>query len=1091
MIRLSLTIWTCLALVWGSDIDPLAFRFQQLALRDGLSQSSIYSISQDELGYLWLATEDGLNRYDGYHFTVYRQDPYDETSLPSNDISFVYPTKQGLVVGTWGGGLALMDPQAGTFRRMKGLGSPFIQVVFPWENQWWVGTLDDGITILQGEKPSTHYTTQSDKGLNHNRIWSIVSDWSQQGLLIGTEKGLLHFDFSSGRFQPILLDQNPEPVVRSLLRTKNGTIWVGTESGLFKMDSIQTAQAMTPDQAPIINVLLEDHLGRVWAGTYGQGLWLFSGSQEPLVFTHRDGDPDSLSHDDIRSLFEDRSGLLWIGTRRGGLNKVNLKPSGFKHIRKGSTSGLTHQEVSALYEDQTGRLWVGTNGGGLHVCSPTKTTLIPIDLDPNHDANNRNRINAIVEWQGFIWCGTEGAGLVKVDPKTHQFDSNPFVDKPLVHNRVRVLSVDGSGSLWIGTRQGLNVHQADGEWFTFTADASNENSLLHDSVSAILIEGEIAWLGTSQGLSRLNIKLNHFEHFRHEPSNTHSLLNDEILDLSLDLQGQLWVGTKNGLSLLDRSSGKFRSWTTADGLPNSQINAILSDDQNGIWVSTNRGLAHIRQPGFQITTYSESDGLQNAEFIRRSGAKGSDGTLYFGGIQGFNQFNPAAIRTNQHIPNLVLTQFFAFGRPVPVQSYIDTNSRLTLTSEENQIQVEFSALDFVDPWENRYKYMLEGVDQDWIDSGQNRTVSYSNLAGGKYCFRVTGSNNNGIWNPKGLALNFQIIPPIYQRPWFRFTLVLLIFLLGYAANRFQIHRINRRNKWLEQEVAARTRSLQDAQNELLKSAHKAGMAEIATGVLHNVGNILNSVNVSTRIISDVVQNSKLNQLEKANELLNNYGEMLAQDPKGKLLVKYFFALDNELKKEQKRLEDESANLMHKLQLMRGVIEAQNDLSHTKTQHESIDIHQVIQDVLDLQSPFLQSLEVETKLNIPQPLWVNGSRIKLIHVFVNLIKNAGEALHEQMDHRWIQISSRSLADKVEIEVQDNGKGMSDEQLQNLFKYGYTNKKSGHGFGLHSARNTLAEMAATIEAQSQGLGLGATFKIVLKAALPPENHGSEHL
>jgi ligand-binding sensor domain-containing protein/signal transduction histidine kinase len=1110
-----------LVLAWQLDsMESASARFQHISLRDGLSQSTVYCIQQDREGYLWFATEDGLNRYDGYSFTVFRQDPDDPTSLPSSDISAILVTELGILVGSWGSGLCLLDPRTGKARALPGVASAFIQVLASTKVGFCAGTMDEGLYLLSARDLSARQfrpLKNRDDSLADERVWAVC-DGGNGKLYVGTNAGLDLLDPTSGVVEHIPLlgeAKKDEPfLVRSLFSSSQGLLWVGTENGLYLRDQTGQMVALALDDSPqtVINALCEDREGHLWVATYGKGLFRVSGKAPTFhidSFPHREGDARSLSHADVRSLLQDKSGVLWIGTRRGGLNKLNLNHSGFSLVRRDAKSGLTHQEVSALLETSKGDLWVGTIGGGLNFFPQRTSPALAIDLDPHKEEINRNRVNVLLENGEEIWIGTEGGGLLAVPLAGPQQDGPqrggpprggpprggpPRGEPPrliftgkkgdaLASNRVRVLLREAAGRVWLGGRRGMQWLDEGGQLQALPVMDEQQAGLIHENVSCALLEEDgTLWVGTAKGLSRVGPGPT-FQHFRHQAGQADSLRNEDVLDLYLEARRKLWIGSKNGLSLLDLEQGHFRHWSRKQGLPNDQINSILGHPSGQIWLSTNRGLACLWPDLENITVYSSTEGLQDEEFLRRSKAIGADGRLYFGGIQGFNHFDPERISTNTHIPNLVITAFRTMRRRIEVGPNLDSGLPLVLSSRENQFQIEFSALDFVEPWENRYRYQLVGFDPTWVEAGTSRLASYTNLPGGNYTFRVTGTNNNGIWNPQGLSLKIEVVPTLIKRGWFRLSLLLGLVAMAIGAHYWRLARISRHNAWLEQEVALRSTKLAEAQAELVAAAHKAGMAEIATGVLHNVGNVLNSVNVSTRIISDVVQNSKLGQLEKAAELLHSYEEQLGQDPKARKLIRYFFALDQELKREQAHLEKESHNLVQKLQLMEGVIAAQNKGAVLPGTLEPVLLNQVVQDALDLQASLIESLEIQAEMSFEKEHWVRGNRIRLIHVLINLIKNACESLAESSRVRTLRWECRDQDEWCQLTLTDNGQGMSEDTLGRLFSYGHTNKNGGHGFGLHSARTTLQEMGASILAESAGSDQGARFTLTLPKAKPP--------
>jgi diguanylate cyclase (GGDEF)-like protein len=828
--------------------------FERISLEQGLSQSSVMVVFQDSRGYMWLGTEDGLNRYDGFSFRTYKYDPADPASLPHNMVWSIVEDRSGdLFVGTEGGGVVRWSRETDSFLRLvdsfpqaADVSRKVRTLLMTRDGALWIGTKDAGLARLDTASGAvTHYRHDPAKveTLSHDGVHALATDRSGR-LWVGTDGGLNRLDDAKGEFTRYLHDPSrPESLsdnrIRAIVQDGDGRLWIGTYGGLSLLepnsDRFQRFQHDPRDTASLshdrVRSLLEDAEGRLWVAT-DRGLDLMD--RQPGRFSHyrnEPTDPSSLGDNNVMSLFQDPGGVIWVGTRSAGVHKWNPNTWSFGHrtAMASDPSGLREKKVTAFVEDEQGTIWIGTFGGGLHTLDRVTGEIRPYRRDGGALSRRlSDRVMSLaVDPDGMLWLGTIDGGLGRLDPATgglKTYRHQPGNPGSLGADGVMSLAVDARGDLWVGTfRGGLHRFDRSRESFErFRHDPGDARSLGADIVTSILEDRSGAlWLGTEGGgLNLFDRKSGEFLRFQHEPGNPTSLGSDTVFSLYQDPAGQLFVGTRGaGLAkLVERSSdsARFKHFTVRDGLPNDVVYAILPDGEGFLWLATNNGLARFDPRTDTSKNYDASDGLQSTEFNFGARLRAGDGQLFFGGVNGFNAFFPERLLTNDRVPPVVLTSFLKLNRPVEGVPLWNL-SRLHLGYRDDVVTFEFAALDYAAPERNRYQYQLEGFDPDWVDLGGVRRVTYTDLGPGSYRFRVRAANNDGVWNQEGLQLPVSVEAPPWRRWW-----AYLGYLLGLGAGLLGFVRIQQRklereedySRRLEEEVHERTIQLGDRNREL-------------------------------------------------------------------------------------------------------------------------------------------------------------------------------------------------------------------------------------------------------------------------------------
>lgn len=824
----------CLTLLFPANAQTNTIPFKHISLEEGLSQSAVQSFLQDQQGFLWIGTQNGLNRYDGYSFTVYQRDAEDSLSLSANWISALAEDTDGVLwVGTNGGGLNRFDPATGNFtqflpdaRDASRLPHGNVSTIFiDQEGTMWVGTYG-GLSRFDSETGQFHtyqHDPQDPHSLRNNRALVVTEDLSGN-LWIGTDRGgLSRLDRETGRFTAYLHD--PEDltsisanVILSLYVDQAGVLWIGTAGGgLNRFDAATEQFTHYQHQPSDLNSLSndrvlsirEDNEGILWIGTDGGGLNRFDPANERFLhFRHNPSDQHSLSHDIVSTIYQDRSQVLWVGTAGGGLNKK----SRFAHYKNqpGQPYSLSNNNIRAIHHDRTGVLWIGTDSNGLNRFDPETgqfTTLAFDRTDPY--SLSHNRVLGITEDQaGRIWVAT-GNGLNQLTyrpgdppekPSFIRFQHEPGNSQSLSENRVFFAYEAPSepGILWVGTWNGLNRFDPEQGTFTiFRHNPDDETSLSSNRIIAIHEDREgTLWVGTfGSGLNRFDRGSGQATRFLHDPDDPISLSQNIVASIYSDASATLWIGTGDGLNRFDPSTESFSRFSQRDGLPNNTIYSILEDDQGWLWMSTDKGLAtfdpaHSDPPTF--INYDISDGLQSNEFNQGAYHKSWTGEMFFGGLNGFNRFHPEHFHQNTP-PPIVIPSFTS--EEGSAYSFLSASQSITLDQEKG-FSFEFAALDYSNPTRHQYAFTLDGYEATWHEQDANRRfASYTNLQGGTYTLRVRGANSEGIWNDEGVALTIHVIPVFWETAWFRSFLALAILgvlsTLAYTWHRVRIRRIER------------------------------------------------------------------------------------------------------------------------------------------------------------------------------------------------------------------------------------------------------------------------------------------------------------
>jgi len=1022
-------------------------KFEHISISDGLSQSVVNCILQDWQGFMWFGTQDGLNRYDGYKFTVYKNERGNKNSLSNNYIYCIYEDRLGNIwVGTTNGGLNKYDREKDSFinymhnsnnnsslshNRIRaicedhlgnlwigtsfgglnkfikdenrfirykkdpddssGIGSNSIHFIYEdKKNNLWIGTWGDGLKRFDFEKDIfVSYKNDSDN-IEAKKISSIVEDFSGD-LWLATNDGLQMLDSKTEKFLCYKHDDaNSKSIsdnyTSQIFTDSSGILWVGTRDGGLNKFDISTHQFISYKHdksnewsisSNTIMSVYEDNSNIMWIGTFGEGISMFRKQQKKIHhYYSKPGDKNSLCSNKIYSFCEDRNGNLWIGTADSGLNKFDLKKSKFTHYQKDplNVNSLSSNIVTSILEDREGNFWIGTSGGGLNKFNVHEEKFYRY----RSEADNENSLSfdtvfcLAEDKNGIIWIGTAGGGLNKFDPMSEKFTHyKPDQENPstLGAQRVRTLFIDLAGDLWIGLDLG--------------------------------------------GLNKFNRADETFTNYRNNPLDENSLSDNDVLTIFEDSSERLWVGTASGgLNFFDRENNIFISFRENDGLPNDTINGMLEDIKGHLWISTNKGLSKFDPEKRKFRNYDSTDGLQSNEFNPWACLKLKNGEFVFGGINGFNIFDPLDIKDNMNIPKVVITSFQIFNKKVriaennsPLNKSITTVDHLILSYKESVFSFEFAALDFNVPGKNQYAYMMDGFDKDWVYSGNRRFVTYTNLNPGEYIFRIKGSNNDGIWNEKGKALKIAITPPFWKTFWFKGLSALAIAGAAGGVYRNKLNQI-RKEKTAQEEFTRKLLETQETDRKRISS-------ELHDSIGHEL-------------------------LITKNKLL-----LTLKNPKNKdTILKDVNAVSEILSSTINDVREIAYNL-HPYQL------------------ERLGLSKAIQSIIDRASKSTR-ISFISNIDLIDKILSSDVEISLYRIIQECVNNIVK--HSQAEE--VLVNLNKSRDHISILISDNGKG---------FNMGKVNEsKDKYGFGLKGINERLKLFNGRMEIEST-LGKGTAVKL----------------
>jgi len=831
-----------------SKTNYLNDRFHHLNIKDGLSSCYITDMIQDQTGFIWIATSNGLHRYDGSSFTVYNHESNNPNSLSHSSINSIVESKDGVLWVATSDGLNRFDPKTSRNKRFFDDGQHRIfKIILSNDGFLWAGTRSQGVirfNIKTFTSEYFQYHSNDSNSLCSNTIEALYIDQANC-LWVGTINGLNKFNTTTQTFQRFTHQPNDinslyNNRVTAIFQDSKGNFWVGSDGALQQLEissgqftNILFSKNISRRTTHNIRFINEDSWGNLWIGTSSSGLWMNYQKNGQWKNFRKNSSEFSLVEDSLLSFLHDRSGVLWFGSTSGGINLLFPKYKEFEWIiaNPDISNSIGGNYINDIMEDHQGKIWMAINGFGLSCLNP-KTNQIQ-HFSKNHKQSSKIAksipLCMIEDHQHNIWIGTWGNGLFCYQRDTgifthYQYNSNN--PNSISSNVIYDLLLDHTNTLWIATwGGGLNRFNFETQLFDhFKHEQDKSDTIIDNRVCHIYEDhNHNLWISCiGSGVDRFVRATESFIHLSKNNDANKLLTRLTIHRFYEDKSHRFWLGSiTNGLILFNRQTEDIKVYTTKNGLVSNLIVDILEDDHGNLWISTNNGLSCFNPDTETFRNFDEHDGLSSSTFNLRASIKNKHGKLFFGGIKGINTFYPEKIKHNPFITPVALTDFKLFNQSVPVcdksplDSHITYLDHLILTHEESVFSFNFAAFNYVSPQKNKYAYHMSNVDRDWVYVKSNQAyATYTKLPYGKYTFQVKAANNDGIWNESPISIKLTLLAPWWQTLWFRILICLsflcLIFIYFYS----RLHRIKKAKQVLEYEVTQRTHDLQITNKQL-------------------------------------------------------------------------------------------------------------------------------------------------------------------------------------------------------------------------------------------------------------------------------------
>lgn len=876
-------------------------KFEYISLLEGLSQSSVYHIIRDEYGYMWFASLDGLNKFDGYKVEVFRTNPNDSNSLGDNSITCIYASKQKEIwVGHKGGGISVYNYLNQKFTHFKAddknqnslINNDIRTIQGDKNGNIWVGTAEGISKIerksLENGKVKTKFVNFRFDAFSQTSIISNdivkIKEGKNAQMWIATNFGICTIDINTHKSKPFEFNLSLEAFlslkISDILLQGDSLLWIATDNGLGKYNlkkktlisfhaETDTKNALSSNK---VTTLALDFDTTLWVGTK-DGLNHFRPKSNDFeVFKSSIFNPQGLNSSDIASLYIDKQKILWVGTSLGGVNKWNRPAKHFKTIRNVpfDTKSVASNRIRCFFQDKDSNVWIGTVDAGLELWNRKHHTFAhfpPLKYSTNSVSDLH--IRAITQdAKGRLWLGTDASGLDMFNYKTLKFRNFNIENSTLSNNSVWSIFVDSKQRLWVGTLGGglcvADLEQFDKtgklEFKVFMHNEAHANSISGNDISCIIQDKKSNfWVGTrDNGLNKISENLSKFTHYSFLHKNSKPEEIDRIYSIIQDSEDTIWVATRGTLSKFLPKKNKFKKYDYFKyNIPNPVMMCLVEDEKKNIWISTNRGLTCFNKYRKTSRNYDVTDGLQSNEFMVGASLRTSDGQILFGGQSGFNAFYSSDIADNPNEPNVLITNFLVFNKTIELDTSIFEKRHIDLGYSQNTFTFEFVGIEYVNSLQNKYAYFLQGFDKDTIIVENRRFASYTNLSPGTYTFKVFAANNDGKWNKTGKFIQIHIDRPFWKTTWFFALLFFIFVLISYFL--LQLRDVYRDKNELEVKVVLRTKEVVQQKEAIVKKNEE--------------------LKLSQQEILDKNEELKLQQeyiLEKNEELKQQQEEILAQ-----------------------------------------------------------------------------------------------------------------------------------------------------------------------------------------------------------------------
>lgn len=881
-------LFICIETSFAFCATPEQIKFSYVSINEGLSQSTVFSIEQDKKGNMWFATYDGVNKYDGYAFTVYQHSESDPNSIANNISRIVKTDSQGRVwIGTRDG-LSYYDEEKDQFKNFtyekKGKRLQVNGIAEISTDKLLIST-SEGLTVFDIKEKKF-----SDDSISMPMHSLIASTLCRQGdqIYIGTKQDGLYSYSISGKSLEKVTPIFDTKQIQAVLQQSPTRIWVATEgAGLFlinpKTKDIKNYLHSSSNPKSIssnyIRSLALDSQNRLWIGTFNDLNIYHEGSDSFVSYSSNPVESGSLSQRSVRSIFMDSQGGMWLGTFFGGLNYYHPIRNRFKTIRRiPYKNSLSDNVVSCIVEDRDKNLWIGTNDGGLNLYNPNTQLFTHYTLQENERKRGigSNNIKAVYvdEQKSLIYIGTHAGGLNVLHRNGGKMEHFNQTNSQLINENVYAISPDGEGNIWLGTLSALVHFNPEKQSFTTIEKERDGTPFTSKQITTLFRDSKKRlWIGSEEGISVYTQQKEGLQGAAILPNSpiTQTSINS-IYEAS---NGIFWIGTREGIYSFNEKEKQIKRYTTANGLPNNVVYGILEDSFGRIWLSTNQGIACLNPETEKFRSFTESDGLQSNQFTS-SYCRTSSGQMYFGGINGITAFRPELLLDNPYTPPVVITKLQLFNRTVRpddetgiLTKNISETESITLKSWQTAFTIEFVVSNYISGQHNTFAYKLEGYDKEWYYLTEKRTVSYSNLPHGTYQFLVKAANSDGKWNPTPTMLEI-IVLPIWYKTWWAVIIFLATFI-GFITFVFRFFWM-RKSMEAELEIERRDKIHQEEINQMkmrffINISHE--LRTPLTLILAPLQEIINKISDRwTRNQLDFIQRNANRLLHLVNQLMD-------------------------------------------------------------------------------------------------------------------------------------------------------------------------------------------------------------------------------
>ncbi|MCF8231938.1 MAG: response regulator [Bacteroidales bacterium] len=1098
-------IVTIIAFLLFSSTIGQNMRFHNFSIDDGLSQNSVYDIHQDSLGFVWLATQEGLNRFDGQHFKIYKHQDKDSSSIINNFISDITPyMHKKLWIGTLEG-VSLYSHNKDEFNNSFAEGEAFKMlqntsiegILVDKQNVTWFGG-DKGLFSYVPNEGVKYYSFLD--SLSVNKTIYKAFDLSDEKLLLGTSQGAFTFNKVNKTFQRLpvkkqgTLKDKKIDFVYDILEDDSGRIWMAsTGRGLIRYDRKTKQAHLWSENDGSRKPNLEDDMiteleispkGNLWIGGYN-GLQIVNFEDSSLQYIkHKSYRENSIARGEILSLMFDEADNCWIGTSGGGVsihsplkNKFHLERNRVK-----DDNSLPSDMVMALLKEKNETVWVGTDGNGLHKYHPDKNSYTTYQYERSNpqSLNSSFVISLHKDLSGRIWAGTYGWGVNVYNRKQDNFQH--FADEAplgtLNEETINWITQSSDSTYWFATMNGLyyfeNIHEKGKHLYSTDTALSIPNNqvwtVFEDHQNYI-------WVGTLKGMVKLNSQKRIIKIYSENSKPPRKLPANSVHNFAEDHENRLWIGTDEGICRLDREKDSIVIYRDQYGLPDGVIYDILHHE-GALWMSTNQGLYEFEIENKVVHHYTQNDGLQSKEFNDGAAYKAEDSEMFFGGIKGYNRFYPDSIKVSKYNPEVLITNLKIFNESVGIGEWKGRNilsnpiflmDKIELSHTDRVITFEFASLDVANPADIEYKYKMEGFDDTWTHIKENKAVTYTSLDPGNYTFVVKGTNADGVWSQDKGMIQITITPPFYQTTWFKIGVILLVILLIYLIIKIREKRINNEKLKLEKLVNERTQQLSNKNKEL--EEHRNNLERLVKERTSDLQKAKEEAEASDRLKTAFLTNMSHEVRTPMNAIIG-FSDILKDTD-----------LSYEERKEYVELIHANSNKL--LELIDDIV----DLSRLETEGlqltmEQVEVNSLLEEIYQqaIATRNNQGKKEQLDINQYQPsdkqVLVQADRSRLKQVMYNLVNNAIKFTSRGSITIGYQVNN----DSIEFFVKDTGIGIEATKQNIIFQRfrqlddSHTRKFGGTGLGLALVKVLLEKMGGQIQLDSE-YGKGSRFYFYL--------------